>query len=551
MSRLGLRGCWVLAWAAIAACSSSSGTVASAGAGASGSAGASSSPSEAASRIAPRIRRAEYDATVQALLGTKQALGSAFVPDARLYKYGKFDRNEAQIVEPVLARQLQQAAEKLALEYVATQLDQVLPCASQPDAACAAQFFQAFLPKAYRRGLFASELDDLLSMVVTPAIARDGFRAAVALGIEAALQSAPFLYHTELGAEGSATDLVTLTNAEIADAIAYLLTGGPADAQLASAPDLTQSASREAEARRLLQSPGARLQVRRMVKQWLDIDQIGRITKDIVKFPNFEPSLLDKESNDFIEEVVFTRRGDFEMLIGADFTVGDAWLAEFYGAPPPSTEPGIIDLSGLPRKGLLNRGAFLASYATPTFPAPVKRGARVLSQALCLDPGDPNAVMLRIALPPPNSAKTTRQRFEEHSQAACAGCHGAIDSVGYSFEHFNAIGAWEANEDGKPDLPIDSKTTLRLPIEIPFGTQTITDSSQLAALVGKSETGRRCFARNLARFTTATYGATLEQGFIDEWKRLAAAGQDNVQELLVAYVRSAFFIERDRRGGAP
>ncbi len=44
-----------------------------------------------------RLSNAEYDATVQALLGTELGLGAGFVPDARLHKYAKFDRNEAQV----------------------------------------------------------------------------------------------------------------------------------------------------------------------------------------------------------------------------------------------------------------------------------------------------------------------------------------------------------------------------------------------------------------------------------------------------------------------
>lgn len=523
-------------------------------AGAVGCAGGADAPALAtqAELITPRIRRltnAEYDATVQALLGTKQALAAQFVPDARLYKYGKFDRNEAQIVEPMLARQLQQAAEILATEYVANQLDLVLPCAAQGEATCARSFFEGFLPKAYRRAVSASEFDALFSMVVTPAIPRDGFRAAVSLGIEAALQSTAFLYHSELGTSGAAPVVITLTNAEIASEIAYLLTGAPADSALAAASDLATAESREAQVRRLLQTPSARVQLRRMVKQWLDIDQINDIAKDKLKFPEFHPDVFDKESSDFVDEVVFARKGDFKLLMSADFTVGGPELAAFYGVPPPNADIGILDLTGVPRRGIMNRGAFLASYATPEFPSPVKRGARFLTQVLCVDPGDPDALMLRLALPTPNASKSTRQRFEAHGQGGCASCHGMIDSIGFTFGHFNAVGAWEAAEDGKPELPIDSSTTLQLPAEIPFGRQTVADSSQLAVLASESEAGRRCFARNLARFAGATFGAALEQGFIEEWQRLAAAGQDSVQELLVAYVKSRFFVERDPKGG--
>jgi hypothetical protein len=370
----------------------------------------------------------------------------------------------------------------------------------------------------------------------------------VELGIEATLQSTAFLYHSELGPEPAAAGVFTLSNAEIASELAYLVTGGPPDALLAAVSELISADSREAQVHRLLQTPGARLQLRRMVKQWLDIDQAAGVAKDKLKFPEFNPQLFDTESNEFIEEVLFNRKGNFQLLLDADFTVGGPELAEFYGAPPPDADPGIIDLKGLPRRGLLNRGAFLASYATPDFPAPVRRGARFLTQVLCLDPGDPNALMIRLTLPPPNAAKTTRQRFEEHTLTGCASCHGMIDSVGFTFQHFNAVGTWEANEDGKPELPISSATTLKLPVDIGFGAQSVADSSELSLLASESEAGRRCFARNLARFASAAHGPLLEQSFIDEWQRLAASGQDSVQELLVAYVRSKFFIERDPNG---
>lgn len=493
--------------------------------------------------LGPRIRRltnAEYDATVQALLGTEQELGASFVPDARLYKYGKFDRNEAQIVEPTLAHQLQQAAASLADEYVTDKLDQELPCAAQGDATCARTFFEGFLPKAYRRPVEAAELDDLMRLVVDPSVTRDGFRAAIALGIEATLQSPAFLYHTELGEAPSETGIVTMTHAEIAEAIAYLVTGAPADSELSQASDLETAAGREAQVRRLLATPEARPQLGRMVEQWLQIDQAGDLIKDEIQFPDFRPHLLDDESGAFLDEALFTRDGSFQTLMNADFTVGTSELADFYGAPPPSSEPGLIDLSSTPRRGIVNLGAFLISHETP-----IRRGARFLTQVLCINPGDPATLGLQISLPPPSPTKTRRQRFEEHNQSECAVCHDMIDSVGFSFEHFDEMGRWLSNEDDDPDLPIDSATTLVLPADIPFGSQTVVDSAELAELTSESEAGSRCFARNLARFVTAAYGAVLEQGFLDEWKTLTEAGDDRIQELLVAYVRSSLFVERD------
>ena len=119
-----------------------------------------------------------------------------------------------------------------------------------------------------------------------------------------------------------------------------------------------------------------------------------------------------------------------------------------------------------------------------------------------------------------------------------------IDSVGFAFEHFNEEGVWEADEGGNSELPIDSATTLTLPSEIPFAAQAIADSSELASLVSDSQVGRRCFARNVARFTAASYGDGLEQAFLETWQQLEDSGQHSVLELLVAYVMSDLFIAR-------
>jgi hypothetical protein len=551
MSRLNLCGrLMVLVWAGGAGCSNGPDAAPETEPASDGPAPAetTSAAAEPTARIAPRIRRltnAEYDATVQALLGTEQTLAAQFVPDARLFKHGKFDRNEAQIVEPMLAGQLQRAAQSLASEYGTNHLESALPCFSQADATCARTFFESFLPKAYRRPATTAELDALMTRVVTPAIPRDGFSAAVELGIEAALQSTAFLYHTELGAGADTladvdSTPIELTTREIGEQMAYLLTGGPADAELAAVPDLAPPASRETQAWRLLQSARARRQVQRMIKQWLDIDQTGAINKDETKYPNFTPQMFEREADAFIDEVVFERSAGFELLLGADFTVGSSLLAETYGAPPPSTDPGVIELTNVPRRGILNLGAFVVSYTTP-----VKRGVRVLTQTLCLDPGDPAALMIQTTLPPLNATKTRRERFEEHSQGICAGCHGMIDSIGFAFDHFNELGQWEADEDGNPELPIDSTTTLQLPASVPFGSQQVLDSAELARLISESEIGSRCFARNLARFTAAAHGDSLEQGFIDEWEKLRAAGRTSMQDLLIAYVKSDSFIKRD------
>ena len=113
--------------------------------------------------------------------------------------------NAAQVVNPVLVGQLQAAAHDLAHEAVTTRLSSLASCASSSAGeACAKQFIADFGAKAYRRPLQDEEAADLLALYKLGA---DGatFNDGIELVISSILQSAGFLYITEIG-DGAATE---------------------------------------------------------------------------------------------------------------------------------------------------------------------------------------------------------------------------------------------------------------------------------------------------------------------------------------------------------
>ena len=85
---------------------------AGAGLGGGGSAGGNVTSPLLPARIR-RLTNAEYDASVRALLGTAQTMSATFPPDSRQGKFalgGGFTVNDRQFVDPILARQLSDAA---------------------------------------------------------------------------------------------------------------------------------------------------------------------------------------------------------------------------------------------------------------------------------------------------------------------------------------------------------------------------------------------------------------------------------------------------------
>jgi hypothetical protein len=98
--------------------------------------------------------------------------------------------------------------------------------------------------------------------------------------------------------------------------------------------------------------------------------------------------------------------------------------------------------------GLLTQASFLTVTAYPTRTSPVKRGKWVLEQLLCSAPPPPPPNVPPLV----NEDKPTgslRQRMEAHrADPVCASCHTLMDPIGFSFEHYDAIGHYRDKDDG-------------------------------------------------------------------------------------------------------
>lgn len=113
-----------------------------------------------------------------------------------------------------------------------------------------------------------------------------------------------------------------------------------------------------------------------------------------------------------------------------------------------------------PRGGLLTMGAVLIVTSNPTRTSPVKRGQFILENLLGMPTPPPPATIPPLEASERNAAQTLsfRQVLEIHrSQPLCSSCHGRLDPLGLSLEHFDAIGMWRDKERG---LPIDASGQL-------------------------------------------------------------------------------------------
>jgi hypothetical protein len=526
------------------------------GAGPTGGAGSSGAGGPSAALIPARIRRltnAEYDASVQALLGTTQTpAASTFPPDAR---QNGFSLNDAQRVDPVLAKQLSAAADALATEAAANgTLARLAPCADPGDptqggAACAKTFVQSFGAAAYRRPLTDAEAGDLEALYAAGA---DGATYADGIGlvVRGALQSAGFLYLTELGeGQGAPPATFSLGAFETASTLSFLVAAAPPDDELlaaARAGGLADPAAREREARRLLATDAGQTRLVRVVREWLGIDGIADVAKDTTVYPDFaalRPS-IDAESVNFVAEVTRHGTGTVAELLGAPFSVVDAPLAQAYGATlGTDTSAGGMPRTALAtRLGILNQAAFQSVYAHASETAPVLRGVAVMRRVACLNVPSPTSLNIVVTPPVPDPTKTTRQRYAVHAtDAVCASCHGSIDSLGFLFEGWDAMGRARTTDANQP---VDTATVVMAGTDFDGS---YPDGNALATALAGSADVRACVARQLFRASAGRSDASVaasEEAFLAVWNGQPTTLQGNLAETIVAYVRSPIFLQR-------
>jgi hypothetical protein len=526
------------------------------GANGAGPSGSSSSPLGGGAVVGPdggiiasllpvRIRRlsnAEFDASTHVLLGTQQTFASQLPADIRQGSYlagglpvAGFARNSGAVFDAVSAPKLQSAADSLASEAVSNHLSTLAPCSDPNQTNCATTFINTFGAKAFRRPVTSDELSGLLT-VYQAGVKDQTYAAGIQLVITTILQSAGFLYLTELGGT-VANGTTKLTSYEVAANLSYFITGGPPDATLAqaAAADMLQDPTAiGAQATRLLKSPGGQSQMAAFVEQWLGMDTPpGTSTGTMVT-----SAAMTNETTAFISDVMLNGDGTLATLLTAQYTFVDSTLAQLYGLPAPGS--GMTKVQNSQRTGLLNQASFLNSYAHTSFSAPVKRGHMVRTQMLCdtIPPPDPS-LKVNTSPPLPTGAQTTRQADNAHmTVAACASCHTLMDPIGFGFENFDGNGAYRTTESG---LPIDPSGELTSAGAL---TGNFASGAELIQKLATSDDVTQCYWKKFADFAAAETDPGIEATFMNFWQQQPQATQKSLPLLIAAFVQSDLFLKR-------
>jgi hypothetical protein len=230
----------------------------------------------------------------------------------------------------------------------------------------------------------------------------------------------------------------------------------------------------------------------------------------------------------FLDDVVWSSSSDYRRLLTED----DLWvndrLAKFYGVN--SDAPGdFAKVNSKPkeRSGVITHPYLLAAFSYQRTTSPIHRGVfltrNIVGRAL---KSPPIAVAFDDADFSPNL--TMRQKVEQLTQPdSCQSCHSVINPLGFSLEHYDAVGRFRT-KDG--DKPVNAETTYVLD----DGTKIrLTNARDVATFAISNDRAHSAFVEQLfhaiVKQPVLAYGINAQQ----DLRKSFVSSQFNIQKLIV------------------
>jgi hypothetical protein len=338
-----------------------------------------------------------------------------------------------------------------------------------------------------------------------------------------ALKSPRFLY---LEIDGGKAD-----DFEVAERLSFDLWDSLPDAALERSAAKGQLRTEEQvaeQARRMLADQRAHSKMRYFLQQWLQMNQREDLSKDATLFPGFTPEIiadLRVSLNLFLEDTVWNGSSDYRTLLLADYLFLNARLAQFYGVRAPAGEDfQKVQFDPKQRCGVITHPYLLSAFSYQKSTSPIHRGVFLTRNIVgrALKP-PPMAMTFKDADFAPNL--TMREKVAQLTRPqACQSCHSVINPLGFSLEHYDAVGRFRLDEH---DRPINSVSDY------------ITDAGETVHLAGP---------RDVAEFAAGSeqaQNAFIEHLFNQMVKQpMLAYGAETMDRLRQSFVASQFDVRK-------
>lgn len=474
----------------------------------------------------------EYVHKVRLAAG-KRRVSAAFINDH--YIQGKGDRNlyvgRFQITRP---------EDRSKLDQFITQQ----PRSGSDVRSAAAAILRPFIDRAFRRPATDEDVQRYVSIVEMATADGESFEQGIQFAVQGVLVSPGFLFRVE--ADSQPDDPMAeriLTDYELASRLSYFLWSSMPDAELfraASAGELRQHDGWRKQTLRMLADSRSRAIVDNFAEQWLNLRLLDGVIPDPNVFPTFDEVLcqdMKQETLLLFETIMRDDRSVLEFL-DADFTFMNERLAKHYGVDGvEGAKFQQVSLNPQQRAGILTHASILMLTSNPDRTSPVKRGKWILENILgeAAPPAPPGVPELE-ETQKGNPNASLRQQLELHrADPGCASCHRTLDTLGFGFENFDAVGKWR-DKDGGQDVDASG--------ELPSGEKFNGPVELIQLLKGR----KRQFARSLTeKLLTYALGRGLQyydRCAVDEILMQLNRNEYRFSELVLGIVASKPFQKR-------
>jgi hypothetical protein len=394
------------------------------------------------------------------------------------------------------------------------------------DDACLTKFIQRYGRSAFRRPLEDAEVQDFKAY----------YRNAVEKGLDGlAVVVARFVGHPRFyyrfdaggerveGAEGKDA-LYKLDRWELLAKLTFLFWAAPPTDALydrAANLDVGDDAAVAGIVDAVLADRRAEQGVLSFFSEWLLLDKTpmpatgGNVLADkalvqtlgIDALPEAHRDDMIRDVLDLVRHYALTTDGTLDDVLTSRYSFARTKaLSAVYGVEPWDGDPThLVPLPENERSGLLSRAALVASSTEYT--RPILKGKRVLTRVLCrpISPPPPGLDIKPIDL---SETKTTRQATEEATAAsACAGCHQALNGLGFATESYDPLGRFRRKEvrfaettgDVLSQLDVRTQATILMS---DGSARNVADAVALGAELAKSGDVHACLAQNYFEFVS-------------------------------------------------
>ncbi|HET6281210.1 MAG TPA: DUF1592 domain-containing protein [Polyangia bacterium] len=512
-----------------------------------GTGGAGMGTSSVGLGVVRRLSGTEYNNTVRDLLFTTLTPATDFQGDVGEDGFDK--ASGPQTVGATHLAAYEAASERLveALFAAPAQLARIVTCDLATGNACIRSTLATFLPRAWRRPVTTAEVDRLMALAATEAMAGGTPVDQMKLALRGALTSAHFLYLLERDLAPTSLVPRRLNHYEIASRLSYFLWSSMPDDALFSAAassKLQDDATLAAQVTRMLADPKAAAMTNVFAAQWLQLTRLANHQPDPMLFPGVTAALklsMEQETKMFFQDVLQKGVG-MRSLLGADYTFLDPALAQHYGLTAPAgTAFAKVSVAGTNRVGgLLGHASILMPTSGLKMTSAVKRGEWVLDNILCAAaPPPPPEVAKEImdnaaAIAQAAATQTARQFLGQHrAKPQCAVCHDQIDPPGLALENYDPVGRYRTMDKG---MAIDPSGT--------FNGMAFKDARELTALLSNDPKFSQCLSEKLFTFALGRSPGVEDTTYV---ARLASGNDDTLPSVIGRLVASKPF--GSRRGG--